>query len=154
MANYCINKLTVKGDSIQLSHFISKVKTSGNEFDLEAVYALNLSISDYPEISEEDFMVLEDEIKSNEWGTSYICDTEYEHLSDTEVIINFCSTWAPPKNWLFRVARCYGKLDFNLKYEEMGIGFKGNIKVKGNNFKETYKVFFNQIDNLYTLGKP
>lgn len=142
MANYCTNKLIVKGDSIQLSHFISKVKKTGSEFDLEALYPLNISIKDYPGISESNFIKLSDNKKMDEWGTSYVCDIEYEHLNDNEVFVNFYSAWAPPKNWLLRVARYYEKLDFHLKYEEMGIGFKGNIKVKGNNFKETFKVLF------------
>ena len=130
MPNTCQSKLTIKGDLTQLNHFISMIKVEEGQNCEEGDFSLNnLYPLDTSEIEEEDL----NDYKSEVWGTSYISNCKYTFKNETEIIISFYSTWAPPKEWLIRIARLYGRLTFKLKYNEPGIGFSGTLILTGNN---------------------
>ena len=136
MPNTCQNKLTIKGDLTQLNHFISMIKVEEGQNCEEGDFSLNnLYPLDTSEIEEEDL----NDYKSEVWGTSYISNCKYTFKNETEIIISFYSTWAPPKEWLIRIARLYGRLTFKLKYNEPGIGFSGTLILTGNNKNEIFR---------------
>lgn len=62
------------------------------------------------------------------WGTKW--DIEAELVSDDDEYLEyeFNSAWSPPVPWLEKVAKDFPNLDFNLRYEEEGIGFMGCAK--------------------------
>jgi len=135
MSNICINTLKVIGDSKQLKHFISKTKDkkSGDQLLLENLYPPPSSIVDEEE---------QDDWRNQIWGTSFTSNCSYEKKSETEVIIRFCSKWAPPIGWVQVVAKLYGRLSFSLRYEEQEIGFHGSFHAKGPNTKDFRSVSF------------
>ena len=140
MANYCSNTLKVKGDVTELKHFLKRVKDENDKFTLQR-------LSPIPE----EIKILEDlnEWKFENWGTSYVCDDVFSSIKETEVNINFESVGAPPLLWIKYVAKFYDGLTFHLNYDELGIGFKGSLDVKGMNMIETIDVYFKTSKSLY-----
>ena len=142
MANICSNKLTIKGDSQQLKHFISKIKDkkSGDQLLLERIYPVPAGIVKMDE---------QDDWKHEVWGTSFIYECNYEVKNETVVHLHFLSRWSPPIGWVRYVAKQYGKLSFSLKYDEPGIGFYGSFHAKGPNTRDFRSVSFYYPEELY-----
>ncbi len=142
MANICSNKLTIKGDSKQLKHLISRIKDkkSGDQLLLERIYHVPSNIVKMDEM---------DDWKDEVWGTSFIYECNYEVVDETEVHLHFLSKWAPPIGWVKFVAKLYGKLSFSLRYDEPGIGFYGSFHAKGSNTKDFRSVSHFQPEELY-----
>ena len=44
----------------------------------------------------------------------------------------FLFAWGPPKDWITRAAAHYPDITFDIRYEEVGMCFKGTFVVKGN----------------------
>jgi hypothetical protein len=58
---------------------------------------------------------------------------DYYHMPEgwTRAIINFQSPWAPPSEWLHALAKKYPDAVVGLVYSEGGVGFEGELVLKG-----------------------
>lgn len=149
MANYCTNKLLVKGDVTQLEHFLSKVRGENDELILEGVFPVDIQIDEsMKDLDEDDFEAkyeeMEDEWKDEFWGTTYVDKCEFNSIARSEVVINFYSAWSPPDKWVIYAAKQYGKLEFKLTFKEEGIGYNGVIECNGPNI-----IRENKLTHLY-----
>ncbi len=73
--------------------------------------------------------------------------TEKEH--DDWVCFNFQTAWSPPEPWIKKVALLFPDLLFNMVYLEEGMGFKGQLILKGELelLDETGKALFQDHDD-------
>jgi hypothetical protein len=126
MPNWCDNRLEIfaenKEGADQLKRFIEQAAKDVPEQDKSPLHFVNFV--PYPNGEwNYDWCV-------NNWGTKWDVsevdldqDTEY----DDHGFVYYCfqTAWAPPVEWLKKVAKMFPELRFRLKYEEEGVGFMG-----------------------------
>jgi hypothetical protein len=66
------------------------------------------------------------------WGTKWDLDkdTEVECQERCFVRYRFDTAWSPPDAWLKATAREFPALNFELRYEEGGMGFTGRVRIE------------------------
>ena len=142
MGKHCKNKLIIKGDETQLNIFLGNILNEKNEIKMDGIYPLP------PNINEDDMI----EMKRVYFGTSDIIDVHISRISNTEVKLKFLSNYHPPKKWVLIAAKQYGKLDFNLKYENND-QFIGSIFINHNIEKKYEKSLVQRDKDAYTFFK-
>lgn len=142
MPNWCFNHLTVKGDSKELKRFKKEVETKETKLS----FAVHFPEPDYtkvkvkptfPDIRKEEFVNPSEawwDWRIQNWGTKW--DVREVELTeeDDELFYSFETAWSPPLGWLEHTVKLFPKLEFELKYEEDGMGFAGKAKAKGDVF--------------------
>lgn len=67
------------------------------------------------------------------WSTKWdACESDIEEFSNEFLAINFETAWAPPEGWFRKICTDYPNLQFELKYDEPGMGFFGRMRSTGN----------------------
>lgn len=66
------------------------------------------------------------------WGTKWgMYDFSEVNFGKTFATVSFSTAWSPPNPIITKLGELFPKLTFTLKFYEMGAGFKGVYKVKG-----------------------
>ncbi len=101
------------------------------------------------------------ELWGTKWGAYEVIETTKasgerwtpvtEKESDDWTNFNFDTAWSPPEPWLKAVALKFPALIFNMTYVEEGMGFKGQLILKGELelLNETGKCLFQDIEDQH-----
>jgi hypothetical protein len=141
MPNWCNNKLAVYGPEEDVKRFKAQSigcspwdEIRGRE---ECVLNFHSLLPVPPEVLSAGYESIGYEWELKNWGCKWGAGSarlveEWEgHLEYT-----FLSAWSPPIPFLSNIAPLWPTLLFLLDYEEMGIGFKGISKVKGDTVED------------------
>ena len=124
MPNWCENKLIVFADnSNDLEKFKDKMKGNLDRF-LWSFHPMPRALEGTR--APQDNPNWYDWCHEN-WGTKWDVEITIETKDENHVELSFDSAWAPPINWLKKVAKDYPDLNFSLKYNEPGMGFYGKV---------------------------
>jgi len=154
MPNWCSNTLEVQGDNKRVKEFAKKAEGKNTKLSLASLY---------PEPDYEKTEVkptFPDVVGNNEpvsikdswwdwriqnWGTKWDVKAEIVAHTNGEIVYSFDSAWSPPVDWLEKVAQDYPELEFELEYEETGMGFEGvATAIDGEVTNETYDVEYGE----------
>ena len=150
MPNWCVNTLTVWGDESELSEFRSKtVKDDPNTVSFNELFPMPTEIDNEDgrlsrnenetdaeyELRRKEFIKKHGtdswyEWRVENWGTKWE-GSQNEIYSDSpdELILSFETAWAPPSNWVKRVAMRFPNLSFRLVYMETGNEIAGKLLI-------------------------
>ena len=146
MPNWCWNNLTVSGDEKELQDFVEKSTTQeGRDFSFNGTFPMNddLDISaGTHNTDQEEQRVLNKGLyghsnwydwRISEWGTKWDADEAQvsDHNENNYFHVSFQTAWAPPIDWLKNIAMDYPNLEFELEYDEEGMGFGGTFTIQG-----------------------
>lgn len=66
------------------------------------------------------------------WGTKWgACRTDAPVITEKSAMFTFETAWSPPEPFVRAASKKFPSLTFNLKYWEGGMGFQGQLKMKG-----------------------
>jgi len=155
MPNWCLNELTISGDRETIDNLLEFV--NGEEQDEDQKIDFNKIIPYPENLKEmdEDFPAYDDpdresklEVYKAKWGTDqdaynfggydWCCENWgtkwnacYVSILDdgrgNSVCFGFDTAWSPPIPVVEKLASMYPTLEFELKYEEGGCGFAGDV---------------------------
>ena len=131
MPNWCENKLIINSkDKIALEDFVKKVedilelKDENDKIQkIKTVLSFN-SLVPIPENQKENWY----EWHLQHWGTKWDLapeEIQREKTNERTYKYYFDTAWGPPDKWLETIGKLYPTINFKLKYEEPGMGFKG-----------------------------
>lgn len=143
MPNWCENRLTVRGDKIELEKFMERAERIEDK-NKEA-----LTLNNFVKRDEENWY--QDSL--DKWGTKWEISGAVLQSSANELIYQFDSAWSPPTEWLTSVIEMYPTLEFELRYREDGCCFAGIITgsnglVNSDVYIDTTDVFTDVQDEL------
>lgn len=138
MPNWCQNTLKIKGDKVQLEAFHQLIKD--NNFMLLSTFIPmpeELKNTESPSPTTNETHLLEKKYGAKDWyewalknwGVKWDCEVNIIEESETKLILDFSSPWAPPQQGLLTISSIYPKLTFKMYYNEEGIGMKGTITI-------------------------
>lgn len=141
MPNWCHNTLTVTGPKKDRERFYEENKEGTDErtrlvFDKviptpEDLQCDSPAPKDVAKKNKEKYGY-EDwyEFRIDKWGCKWNpLVNEVEH-GNKSLEYWFDTAWSPPSNWVLAASIMYPTLTFNLQYDEVGNGFKGEFEVK------------------------
>lgn len=165
MPNWCMNKLTIKGETARLEEFRKHAEGKRPAYSLsyeeKEIYAkINDTASGVMPVNVlqfHNFIPVPEEIlrkgydeagydwERSNWGVKWgACDASIEDAGrENELVYVFNTPWRDPYNWLEATAKQYPDLKFRLEYEELGIGFEGFYvfykgQLKSKKYTESY----------------
>lgn len=138
MPNWCMNTMTVSGDPEKVAEFVEQHKgvALGNEGEPIGEEALDFNaVVPMPEHLKHTKAPSDDGSETwydwaiKHWDTKWgACNAHCDHRkNDKEVIYYFDTAWSPPIAWFEKVIEAYPDLDFQLEWEECGMGFAGQL---------------------------
>jgi len=149
MANYCINMITLRGESKDLKKFKKGLEEKG--------------FSDVAPVTKKDIEKVEYEVDAyrNKWGTKTDWDDYETNFLDTEVdkegnivgiSLRFDTAWTPPCKWLKKASKKYRLESFLICWDE-GFQFYGEIDYKNGKVEREYETddMVDIIGRLYDL---
>lgn len=75
--------------------------------------------------------------EKDNWGCKWgACHTRILEEDVDRIIFDFDTAWSPPVEFMERAAKLWPTLTFILQYEELGMGFKGIAKAKGDKLED------------------
>lgn len=136
MPNWCLNTMQVSGDPEKVAEFVEQHKAVA--FDHEGT-PIGEEVLDFNTV-----VPMPEELKGttspsdspnwyewsvDNWGTKWgACNAECDYKpGDKVAIYHFDTAWAPPVDWYEKVVEAYPHLDFDLEWEEGGMGFAGRL---------------------------
>jgi hypothetical protein len=140
MPNWCSNKLMVQGPEADVERF--REKAIGNSPWHAADGEKNVLnfpslIPIPPEILATGYDQAGYEWELKTWGCKWgACSAEIVDFWEGHLEYAFETAWSPPIPFLAKLAPQWPTLTFLLDYEEMGMGFKGITKVKGDTVED------------------
>lgn len=133
MPNWCTNRLVVTGSRGDVEAFYQANKTTSGPLSFDA---------GVPDSGGEDWH----EWRVNHWGTKWdVTDADYDRIDDLPepgrctATYDFTTAWAPPASWLRTVGPRFPGCEFDLHYDEPGMGFAGTVTVTAGGVVETEK---------------
>jgi len=136
MPNWCYNDLKVKGHKARRDAFHDKFIKDG--FDAFVPMPKELANESAPvgdEKKEKEFLKKYGaknwyDWANKNWGTKWNIYSDELSVNREEDFdqYGFYTAWAPPTRWLEKVAEMYPELEFEVYFEEPGIGFFGIAK--------------------------
>jgi hypothetical protein len=143
MPNYCENKLTIKGDPTEVERFIAEIAGEERVLDFAKsvpmpphIYQGALGEEERAKYGENNWYDWSVENWGTKWGAVGVSDWAAPEGSGIAEI-TFDTAWAPPVPWLVSTSKVYPELEFNLRYEEPGIVFAGDVKAKNGEYEDT-----------------
>lgn len=137
MANDCSNTLIVRGSSNNLIKMKNLLFDKNNEFTFQIT-------SPIPTEIDKSLLPVQESMRCFmyslpdwylwcivNWGTKWDAYYEFHQITNKEIIISFCSAWAPPIAWLRSVCKKYPKLYYELSYYDTG-GMVGGLSIGEN----------------------
>jgi Api92-like protein with ferredoxin domain len=133
MPNWCENELRVTGDPEDLEKFKKFVRSKNGPLDFEQIipYPTEYERLDrQPEIDNAGQMHTGWSRGGYDWscknrGTKTICPEVKITEEAGAIIYEFDTAWSPPLPVIRRLIEWFPELDIELKYGELGNGFKG-----------------------------
>lgn len=128
MANWCANKLTIKGSEQEIKRFREEARNGDEPLSLHKFIPMP------EELSYEGLAV------DPQWlqyalitiGTKWDIDQAEVTRNNRNCLEYFFYTaWSEPARWILRVSAAFPALTFTLWYEEPGNGFRGEYIVRG-----------------------
>ena len=138
MPNWCLNTLSVTGDSKQLMAFKRKAALGENDFCIKTFFPmpeeLEGTTSPAPRPNKElrkkyGYDNWYDWCNAN-WGTKWDVEGHLEKTPRGSVGYTFDSAWAPPDEAIKKISELYPKLTFTLEYDEPGMDFAGTMVIE------------------------
>jgi len=138
MPNWCINGMTVKGDPERIAEFIEEQK--GLDYDHEGTVKGETALTFETAVpmprmlkgrkspSDDDSMTWYDWSVEN-WATKWdACSSAVDYKSGKDfAFYQFDTAWSPPVTWFEKMVQFYPWLDFEIEWEEPGMGFAGKL---------------------------
>ena len=142
MPNWCNNRLAVYGPEQDVKRFKEQAvgdspwdkEEKSNIWDQEKPNALNFhSLVPIPKsVLAEGYEKAGYNWEKANWGCKWgACHAELVDEWEGHLSYAFDTAWSPPMKFLERLGPQWPTLIFLLDYEEMGMGFKGICKAKG-----------------------
>jgi hypothetical protein len=136
MPNWCNNRLTVSGPEADVTRFKEKAVGSSawGKVEEREQSVLNFhSLAPVPaEVLAAGYNAAGYDWERANWGCKWgACHAELVDEWEGYLEYAFDTAWAPPIEFLVRLAPQWPSLTFVIGYEEMGVGFKGICKVQG-----------------------
>ena len=136
--NWCSNELSVRGDPKELKKFNKKARAyekNTTALSLNKLYPMPKKLEKTINKPSKEGMPDWWKWRVEHWGTKWDVKAElswkdYDNKIDSSLNYSFDSAWAPPVEWLKKVAKDFPTLFFSLKYDEPGMGFMGVAKGK------------------------
>ncbi|MHC4799946.1 MAG: DUF1281 family ferredoxin-like fold protein [Planctomycetota bacterium] len=149
MANWCKNRLEIscgKDACKQLAEFLSKAKGTDTDLSLDnfvptpPALESQESPGDYEKLAKQhiaDYGYPDgDKWRCANWGTRDVDDARLIESCSNFAVFDFDSAWSPPTAWLKTVSMQYPDLEFQLRYEEIGMCFMGIALSKNGKLKD------------------
>jgi hypothetical protein len=158
MANYCYNRLSVRGKKADIAVFKKALKHKGNHlaFSKTVPIPAELEGTDSPSTAKQ---MIRDYLNAKygadnwydwqlrkwgcKWGTYNNVEPPGETIhknTDVTLTYHFDTPWSPPSEWVRNTSAIYPKLRFSNYCDEPGAGFKGTEAYKaGQLIKSTIK---------------
>ena len=138
MPNWCNNTMHVSGDPDKVAKFVGD--HTAVEFDAEGT-PIGETVLDFNAVVPMPEHLKNTKAPSDDgsenwydwsvanWGTKWgACDADHDYKKgSTNVIYHFDSAWSPPVDWYEKAIEAYPDLDFDLEWEEGGMGFAGRL---------------------------
>jgi hypothetical protein len=123
MPNWCSNVLEVNGEDKDIKKFYeeNRVEDDDDENDIQKT---ELSFRNSVPFSKGTWDYNE---AVRIWGTKWDTNDVDVNIDEEYLRYNFQTAWAPPREWLEKVAIKYPQLNFTLDYEEPGMDFMGKL---------------------------
>jgi len=136
MPNWCNNNLRVFGPEADVQRFKEQAtgqspwhKEDGTDQNILNFHNL---VPIPPEVIAAGYDPAGFEWERNNWGCKWgACSASLADEWEGTLIYAFETAWSPPVPFLEKLAPQWPALTFLLDYEEMGMGFKGITKVRG-----------------------
>lgn len=138
MPNWCNNIMTVSGDPDKVAEFVEQHKavqldhegTPAGEtmLDFNAVVPMPEHLKGTKSPSNDGSETWYDWSVAH-WGTKWNACDPYSKYKDGDkyAVYYFSTAWSPPVDWYEKVIEAYPDLDFELEWEEGGMGFAGRL---------------------------
>lgn len=86
------------------------------------------------------------------WGTKWDINAQITHdekfgRGQRSISMVFESAWAPPVKGIQKLSELFPDLEFDLEFEEPGMGFKGGAKAKAGNLTDDWQEEFTEEDD-------
>lgn len=150
MPNWCMNILYITGAESDVARFLENNKgeracygsTDGQKQSEKRVYPF-LFHSHVPvpqKILDRGYTDAGYHWQIKNWGTMWDLDEDVDIInSGQEAQITFETAWAPPDEWLEKVAPMYPELKFRLTYFEPGMVFAGCLVYENGKLTEEHE---------------
>jgi len=138
MPNWCNNTMTVSGDPEKVAEFVEQQKAVALDpdgtpigeslLDFDQVVPMPSVLRNRKSPSDDKSITWYEWAVAN-WGTKWgACDVGYDYKEGNDTVLyDFSSAWSPPVDWFEKVIEYYPWLDFQLEWEEGGMGFAGKL---------------------------
>lgn len=140
MPNWCNNDLFITGDKKERQNFIKQAKSAKTDLDfsnflptpkeLLAVESPNRNLRKAKELTKKYGSPCWYEWHIRNWGVKWDVEAELHDGTARETIYTFYSAWSSPLQFFINVSKMFSKLTFYLVYNEPGMAFEGEFKVK------------------------
>ena len=134
MPNWCSNELKVTGPDVDIKAFIEKARGYYPWFNNHELRPLNFhSLVPIPEqVLKAGYEEAGYNWEKANWGCKWgACITEVADVCPDCVMYFFDTAWSPPIEFITTVAKQWPSLQFEMSYDEPGIGFSGTFQAKG-----------------------
>jgi hypothetical protein len=134
MPNWCTNKLTVFGPAADVKQFKAQAVGYSPWWKEEQANVLNFhSLVPIPHaVLAAGYEDAGDDWERAHWGCKWgACNAAVVDEGEGHLVYTFATAWSPPIEFLKTIGPQWSTLTYVLEYEELGVGFKGLCKVKG-----------------------
>lgn len=158
MANYCFNKLTIRGDASKLNEFRDRVKNKEECLDFKATVPIPPELentqapSNLPKAAQLDLIMKYGHADWYDWqlanwgckwgpytDSTDVYQQEYKN-GKGKLIYTYDTPWAPPTQWIINTSKLFPELKFENYCDEPGMCFKGTETIiNGQLIKNTIK---------------
>ena len=128
MPNWCHNELIIEGKAKEITAFKKKARSEYGPLSLDKLHkkpdGLKGTVAGVDNYNWYDWCL-------KNWGTKWdVIEATLAANGKDNMSYEFLSAWAPPVAWLRKVSKDYPGLEFTLRYDEPGVGFRGEARGK------------------------
>lgn len=151
MPNWCSNVLEINGDNEDIQKFYNenRIEEDDDENDIQKT---ELSFRNSVPFSKGSWDYNE---AVQIWGTKWDASDVEVNIEEDNLTYNFQTAWAPPREWLEKVATKYPQLHFTLDYEEPGMDYLGKLVFEDGecieDMQDEYTSYHMNMNGLYDV---
>lgn len=133
MPNWCFNELDVAGATDEIQRLMAAVMPNEKDDNIELLARLIPLPADATVEMELGTAFTDTGYQTalDLWGSKWAdCHTELIEEDEEFVQFAFDSAWGPPEVGFITLSKMFPTLTFTLRYYEMGMGFRGDVRIK------------------------
>jgi hypothetical protein len=143
MPNWCNNQLVVTGVSHRIENFSQLEEFRAQSSDPQSLLVFSKLVPEPGKPDDADYDWYSWRVEN--WGSKWEPDCQDRQEEEGALRYLFQTAWSPPEAWVLKVSEMFPALEFEIEYDEPGMGYAGRSVFRGGTQIEEVEIDIKEI---------